>query len=184
MLPTAKIGAAVLAQFDGILVEGDPGLRRRSLGTLAILRQIALAVRLGLPYLYLGYWIKDSPKMAYKVDFWPLERWRDGRWELRRELRDDGTVQDRAIALFRKVIQPCHVARVRKLLAHRSEIDRISGLVERKGYTLVPTAMYWKKGNAKLEIGLARGKKEYDKRETIRRKDTQRDIERDLKGRT
>ena len=59
----------------------DPDLRSRSLGNLAILRQIRHARELGLPYLYLGYWIADSPKMAYKTNFRPIELWRGGRWE-------------------------------------------------------------------------------------------------------
>lgn len=59
----------------------DPDLEQRSLGTLAILRQIELARELGLPYLYVGYWIKDSPKMAYKLQFRPVEMWRRGHWQ-------------------------------------------------------------------------------------------------------
>jgi len=59
----------------------DPGLAARSLGTLAILRQIELARRLGLPYLYLGYWIRDSRKMSYKAQFRPLELWHGARWQ-------------------------------------------------------------------------------------------------------
>lgn len=58
----------------------DPTLSSRSLGTLAILRQIGHAQALGLPYLYLGYWISDSPKMAYKANFRPIELWREGQW--------------------------------------------------------------------------------------------------------
>jgi SsrA-binding protein len=56
--------------------------------------------------------------------------------------------------------------RTRKLLLHRKEIDQLVGAVERKGYTLVPTAMYWKGNKVKVEIGLARGKQEHDKRDT------------------
>lgn len=59
----------------------EPALASRSLGTLAILRQISHARSLGQPYLYLGYWIRDSRKMAYKTDFRPIELWREGRWE-------------------------------------------------------------------------------------------------------
>lgn len=59
----------------------EPALESRSLGTSAILQQIAWAQRLGLPYLYLGYWINDSPKMAYKIDFRPIQLWRQGGWQ-------------------------------------------------------------------------------------------------------
>ena len=65
--------------------------------------------------------------------------------------------------------------RTRKLLLHRSELDKLVGAVERKGYTLVPTAMYWKQGRAKIEIALARGKKEHDKRATEKERDWQRE---------
>jgi len=54
--------------------------------------------------------------------------------------------------------------RTRKLLLNRREIDRITGLVDRKGYTVVPTAMYWSGGKVKVEIGTAKGKKAHDKR--------------------
>ncbi len=59
----------------------DPTLPKRSLGTLAILRQIAHCRALGRPHLYLGYWIHESRKMAYKTSFRPVELWRDGRWQ-------------------------------------------------------------------------------------------------------
>ena len=59
----------------------DPVLASRSLGTYAILRQIAHAQSLGLPYLYLGYWIRDSRKMAYKINFRPIELCIGGRWQ-------------------------------------------------------------------------------------------------------
>lgn len=61
--------------------------------------------------------------------------------------------------------------RVRKLLLHRAEIDKLLGAVERKGYTMVPTAMYWKKNKIKIEIGLARGKQEHDKRNAAKERD-------------
>jgi SsrA-binding protein len=64
--------------------------------------------------------------------------------------------------------------RTRKLLMKRREIDHLVGAVDRKGYTLVPLAMYWKGGRAKLEIGLARGKKEHDKRDSEKDRDWQR----------
>ncbi|MDB6096987.1 MAG: smpB [Francisellaceae bacterium] len=63
--------------------------------------------------------------------------------------------------------------RSRKLLLHRRELDRLVGLIDRKGYTLIPLSVYWKKGLTKFEIGLAKGKKEYDKRETEKDRDWQ-----------
>ena len=64
--------------------------------------------------------------------------------------------------------------RTRKLLLHRREIDRLVGLVERKGHTIVPTAMYWKQGKVKVEIAVARGKQTHDKRRTEKDRDWER----------
>ena len=72
--------------------------------------------------------------------------------------------------------------RVRKLLLHREEIAKLIGAVERKGYTLVPLAMYWSRGRAKLEIGLAKGKQKHDKRATEKDRDWQREKARILKA--
>jgi SsrA-binding protein len=73
--------------------------------------------------------------------------------------------------------------RDRKLLMHRKEILRLFGKVQEKGYTLVPLRMYLKKNHAKVEIGLARGKKQYDKREAISKRDAAREMERAVKER-
>ena len=73
--------------------------------------------------------------------------------------------------------------RPRKLLLHRREINRILGQVERQGFTLVPLRVYFKGRRAKLELGLARGKKLYDKREDIAKREARRDIERVMKAR-
>jgi len=72
--------------------------------------------------------------------------------------------------------------RTRKLLLHRFELDRLVGAVERKGYTLVALKLYWKKGRAKIEIGLAKGKKQHDKRATEKDRDWQRQKARILKN--
>jgi SsrA-binding protein len=74
--------------------------------------------------------------------------------------------------------------RPRKLLLHRREIDRLYGQVREKGFTLVPTRMYFKDGRAKVEIALARGKDVRDKRRDIAERDARRQIERALKDRT
>ncbi|MCW9031882.1 MAG: SsrA-binding protein SmpB [Gammaproteobacteria bacterium] len=73
-------------------------------------------------------------------------------------------------------------SRVRKLLLNREEINKLIGAVERKGYTLVATAMYWKHGRAKLEIALAKGKKEHDKRASDKDRDWKREKARILKA--
>ncbi len=72
--------------------------------------------------------------------------------------------------------------RVRKLLLHRIEIDRMVGAVERKGYTLVALSLYWSKGKAKLNVGLAKGKQTHDKRQTEKDRDWKRDKQRILKN--
>lgn len=73
--------------------------------------------------------------------------------------------------------------RTRKLLLHRSEIIRLRNSVKKKGYTLVPVRMYFKRNHAKIELGLARGKKLYDKRDALAERDARRDVERALSGR-
>lgn len=96
------------------------------------------------------------------------------------------------VFLFGAQIQPLlsastHVVpearRTRKLLLHREEIAKLIGAVERKGYTLVPTAMYWKANKVKVEIGLARGKQEHDKRDTEKERDWQREKQRVMRAR-
>ena len=71
--------------------------------------------------------------------------------------------------------------RTRKLLLHRREIDRLTGLVERKGFTVIPTALYWSRGKVKVEIGVARGKKAHDKRHDQKDRDWQRQKARIMK---
>jgi SsrA-binding protein len=73
--------------------------------------------------------------------------------------------------------------RTRKLLLKRRELDHLVGSVERKGYTLIPLAMYWKDGRAKVEIGLARGKQKQDKRASEKERDWQREKARTLRAR-
>lgn len=92
-------------------------------------------------------------------------------------------LKDGEIYLFGAQITPLPTAsthrppdprRTRKLLLHRREIDRLIGAVEREGYTVVPTALYWKNGRVKVELALARGKKLHDKRASERERDWQR----------
>jgi SsrA-binding protein len=71
--------------------------------------------------------------------------------------------------------------RPRKLLAHRREIERLMGRVQERGLTIVPTRVYFKDGRAKVEIALGRGKDRFDKRESIKKREQQRDIQRELR---
>jgi SsrA-binding protein len=72
--------------------------------------------------------------------------------------------------------------RTRKLLLHKKEISRLWGSISQKGYTIVPLKIYFKNGKAKVEIGLGRGKRQYEKRATIKEKEANREIERHMKS--
>ena len=71
--------------------------------------------------------------------------------------------------------------RVRKLLLHKYEIRKLAGKMAEQGYTIVPLQVYFKEGRAKIEVGLAKGKKLYDKRQDIAKKDLRRELEREFK---
>lgn len=71
--------------------------------------------------------------------------------------------------------------RPRKLLMHRREINRLAGYIQNKGYTLIPLSIYLRGSRAKIELGVARGKKEYDKRRSIAERDARREMERSFK---
>ncbi len=72
--------------------------------------------------------------------------------------------------------------RTRKLLLHKQEIRRLTAKIQEKGFTLVPLRIYFRDGKAKVELALAKGKKLYDKREAIRKKDMKRDADRQIRG--
>lgn len=115
---------------------------------------------------------------------------RDGRVQLRgsfaRVYNDEVYLYEAHIATYEQ--SGTHFnhepTRPRKLLLHRREIKRIDGLIRQKGLTLVPLKMYFKGRMAKVELGIARGKKSYDKREDIAKRDAQRTIERAMKSRS
>lgn len=73
--------------------------------------------------------------------------------------------------------------RTRKLLLHRHEINKLWGKLSQKGFTLVPLKIYFKKGKAKVEIGLCKGKRQYEKRETLKEREAQKEIQRHMKHR-
>ena len=71
--------------------------------------------------------------------------------------------------------------RTRKLLMHRREIERVRGKLDQKGLTLIPLRLYFKEGKAKVEMGLAKGKAQYDKRETLKRRQAEREMQRAMR---
>lgn len=73
--------------------------------------------------------------------------------------------------------------RTRKLLLHRKEIDKLSSSIKERGLTLVPLSLYFKDGKVKIELGLARGKRTYDKRHDLAKRDAAREVERELRRR-
>lgn len=108
------------------------------------------------------------------------------------QLKDSyGRIQDGEVWLWNAHISPYAAAaqlgheptRSRKLLLHRREIERLLGKVKERGLTLVPLRMYFKHGRAKVELGLARGKKLYDKRAAIKERETRREVDRAMKVR-
>ncbi len=133
------------------------------------------------------YFIEDRYEAGIALEGWEVKSLRAGRVQLRDSYV---IIKDGEAYLFGALITPLPTAsthitpdaqRTRKLLLHRHELSRLIGAVERKGYTLIVTALYWKKGRAKAEIALAKGKQEHDKRATIKERDWQREQRRLLK---
>jgi SsrA-binding protein len=133
------------------------------------------------------FFIEERYEAGISLQGWEVKSLREGRAQIKESYI---TIKDGEAYLFGAHIVPLSTAsthittdptRTRKLLLHRQELNKLIGLVERKGYTLIPTAMYWKKGYAKLEIGLAKGKKQHDKRADDRDRDWKREKERIFK---
>jgi SsrA-binding protein len=133
------------------------------------------------------YFIEQRFEAGIVLEGWEVKSIRAGRIQL----KDSYVVMKKGEAwLLGSHISPLpttstHIKadslRTRKLLLHNKELNTLIGAVQRKGYTLATLAMYWKKNRVKVEIGLAKGKKEYDKRETEKQKDWQREKQRLLK---
>jgi len=133
------------------------------------------------------YLLQERFEAGIILEGWEVKSLREGR----AQLRDTYVlIRGNEALLLGAVITPLlsaskHVdpdaQRTRKLLLHLSEINKLRGMVERKGHALIPTAMYWKNGRAKLEFALGKGKKEFDKRETEKDRDWKREKERMFK---
>jgi SsrA-binding protein len=138
---------------------------------------------------YHEYFIEEHYEAGLALQGWEVKSLRASRAHLKESYV---LLRDGEAFLFGCHISPLasastHVqadpTRTRKLLLHKEEIGRLIGSVERKGYTLIPLAMYWKHNRAKLDIGLARGKKEHDKRATEKDRDWERDKQRLMRER-
>ena len=135
------------------------------------------------------YFIEDTLEAGVVLEGWEVKSLRQGRVQLREAyvVLRGGEVWLIGAHITPLVSASSHVkadpTRTRKLLLHRAEIARLVGAVERRGYTLVPLNLRWRHGRAKLEIGLARGKRQHDKRASERERDWQRQKQRLLKVR-
>ena len=134
------------------------------------------------------YFIEDRLEAGVALQGWEVKSMRAGK----AQLTDSFVIfRDGEAWLLGSHVAPLntvstHVVaepkRTRKLLMNRREIDRLIGLVERKGYTLIALELYWSKNRVKVAVGLAKGKKQHDKRSTEKDRDWQRDKSRALKA--
>jgi SsrA-binding protein len=133
------------------------------------------------------YYFEERYEAGVALHGWEVKSLREGRLQLR-----DSYVllKDGEAFLFGALITPLpsassHIVadplRTRKLLLHRQELAKLFNAIDRKGYTAVVTAIYWKQGRAKVEVALAKGKQEHDKRDVLKDKDWQREKERYMK---
>ena len=139
---------------------------------------------------YHDYFIEEKFEAGLSLEGWEVKAIRAGRAQLKEAYV---VVKDGQIMLIGAHITPLTTAsthvhpdptRTRKLLLHKSEISRLVGQVERAGYTLVPLNLHYSKGRVKLDVGLAKGKKQYDKRATIKEREWAREQQRLIRNRT
>jgi SsrA-binding protein len=133
------------------------------------------------------YTISETIEAGMVLQGTEVKSLRDGRADLKDAYAD---VQEDEVFLLHAHIDQYEQAnrfnhdpvRPRKLLLHKHEIRRLIGKTQEKGLTLIPIRMYFSHGKAKVELGLAKGKKQYDKREDVKRRSAERDIQRALAG--
>ena len=133
------------------------------------------------------YFIEEDFEAGLSLEGWEVKSLRAGRANIKESyaLVKDGEAWLLGAHISPLVSASTHInpdpVRTRKLLLHRRQIDRLTGAVERRGYTLVPLALYWNRGKVKLKLGLAKGKKQHDKRAVEKDRDWQRQRQRLLK---
>ena len=139
---------------------------------------------------YHDYFIEEKFEAGVALEGWEVKAIRAGRAQIKEAYV---VVKSGQIVLIGSHITPLvsastHVTadttRTRKLLLHRKEINRLVGQVERAGYTLVPLNLHFSKGRIKLDVGLAKGKKQYDKRATVKEREWNREQQRLMRNRT
>ena len=133
------------------------------------------------------YFIEDRWEAGIVLEGWEVKAIRDARVQIKEAYV---VVRGDELYLFGAHISALSTAssfthpdavRTRKLLLHRAELDKLIGKVERSGYTLVPLNLHFKGGRVKCEVGLAKGKKQHDKRDTERDRDAKREVEKAMK---
>ena len=133
------------------------------------------------------YFIEDRYEAGIALEGWEVKAIRDARVQIKEAYV---TIRDNELYLFGAHISALPTAsthihpqavRTRKLLLHRNEIDKLIGKVERSGYTLVPLNLHYKGGRVKCEIGLAKGKKQHDKRHAEKDRDATREVQAAMK---
>jgi SsrA-binding protein len=136
---------------------------------------------------FFDYFIEERFEAGLVLEGWEVKSIRAGRAQLKEAYV---IVRGAEVFLFGAHISPLPTAsthiqpdpvRTRKLLLNAEEIKRLIGKVERAGYTLVPLNLHFQKGRVKCEVGLAKGKKQHDKRDTEKQRDTQREIQSAMK---
>jgi SsrA-binding protein len=137
---------------------------------------------------YHDYFIEETYEAGMSLLGTEVKSLREGRANLRDSY---AIIKDKEVFLFNCHISPYRYGniqnheplRTRKLLLNRREIDKLWGKLSQKGFTLIPLKIYFKKGNAKVEIGLVKGKRKYEKRDALKAREAKREIEKHMKRR-
>lgn len=140
------------------------------------------------PTAHRDYFLEEKYEAGIELQGSEVKSLRDGKASVKESF---GMIQDGEVFLVNSYIAPYESANIfnhdprrnRKLLLHKREINRLIGKTQIRGYTLIPVKIYFKNGRAKVELALAKGKKSFDKREDIKKREADREVEKALKKR-
>ena len=140
------------------------------------------------PTAHRDYILEEKYEAGIELQGSEVKSLRDGKASVKESF---GMIQDGEVFLVNSYIAPYESANIfnhdprrnRKLLLHKREINRLIGKTQIRGYTLIPVKIYFKNGRAKVELALAKGKKSFDKREDIKKREADREVEKALKKR-